>query len=291
MGTPGANPAAALKRAVHGGYSAATTDWRSTLARYGLAAKGVLYAAIGLLAIQAAAGTGAAAGADQRGAVELVARQPFGQVLLGLLTLGLFCLTTWQAILAVKGDPVEGHDTKDRVTYGAKAVIYLLSAATALTILLTGWGAEAPMGGSAGSERSQDEATATLMAWPGGPWLVGLAGVLIIGLAVYQFYKHTLNMDFMYRLDRSRMSPSLESGVERAGRAGYGARAIVLLVSGLFLLIAAVRHDPNEAVGLSGALEAISRQAAGQLGLWGVAIGLVLYGVFCFAEARYRRAT
>lgn len=291
MEARGGNPAAAAKRAIQSGYSATTTDWRSTLARYGLAAKGVLYGAIGLLAIQVAAGTTSHGSADQRGAVELVASQPFGQLLLGLLTLGLFCLTAWQAILAVKGDPVEGSDTIDRVKFAAKAAIYLLTAATALTILLAGWGSSGPMSESAGSESSQDETAAIVMAWPAGPWLVGLAGMLIIGLAVYQFYMHTLNMDFMYRLDRSRMSGTLASGVERAGRAGYGARAVVLLVTGLFLLIAAVRHDPREAVGLSGALAAISGQGYGQIALWGIAMGLFLYGLFCLAEARYRRAT
>lgn len=284
-----ANPAAALKHALHPG-AAAVGDWRSTLARFGLAAKGVLYGAIGLLTLQVAAGDASPERADQRGAVELVASQPFGQWLLVLLTAGLFCLAIWQVLIAIKGDPVEGSSTSDRVKYAAKAVIYFAVAGTALTILLGHWGSRTSLPGSGGSDSAQSEAAATMMSWPGGQWLVGAAGVLLIALAAYQFYKHALNMEFMYRLDRWRMSGRLQANVERAGRAGYGARSVVFAVAGVFLIIAAAEHDPQQAVGFSGALREISQQAWGELVLWGVAIGVFLYGLFCFAEAKYRRA-
>jgi hypothetical protein len=87
------------------------------------------------------------------------------------------------------------------------------------------------------------------------------------------------------------MSRELRAAVERAGRFGYAARAVVLATIGVFLVAAAVHHDPKESVGLSGALQAVSEQQWGQAILWLVAIGLFLYGCFCFAEARFRRAT
>lgn len=95
----------------------------------------------------------------------------------------------------------------------------------------------------------------------------------------------------MQRLSRVQMSRSVETGVERAGRAGYAARAIVLAIVGTFFIVAAVQHDPQEAVGLSGALQALSERGWGAAVLWFVAIGLFLFGCFCFAEAKYRRAT
>jgi hypothetical protein len=207
------------------------------------------------------------------------------------MTAGLVCLALWQVLIAVKGDPVEGSGTADRVKYAVKAVIYLAVAGTALAILLANWGVDAPaVPGSAGGDGAQADAAATMMSWPGGRWLVGIAGVFVVGLAAYQFYKHTLNMEFMYRLDRWSMSGRLQAGVERAGRAGYGARSVVLTVAGLFLIVAALRHDPQQAVGFSGAIREISQQTWGELVLWGVAIGVFLYGLFCFAEAKYRRA-
>ena len=262
-------------------------DWRSALARFGLAAKGVLYAALGLLAINVASGEAGSQTATRQGAIELVASQPFGQWLLGILTAGLFALAAWHIVQAIKGDPVEGSEASDRAKFAGKAIIYLGTATTALTLLMSRLGSGSAGGNSGGG--SEDQATATVMAWPGGPWIVGIGGVVIIAFAVYQFYKHTWRKQFMQRL--GAMDHDVRRGVERAGQAGYAARAIVAAIAGGFLIVAAVQHDPQEAVGLSGALGSLSGETWGQVVLWTIAIGLVLYGAFAFAEAKYRRAT
>lgn len=259
-------------------------DWRSALARFGLAAKGVLYAALGLLAINVASGDAASQTASRQGAIALVASQPFGQWLLGILTAGLFALAAWHIIQAIKGDPVEGSEASDRVKFAAKAAIYVGTAITALTMLMSGLNSSGSSGGG-----SEDQATATVMSWPGGQWLVGIGGILIIAFAIYQFYKHSYHKKFMERF--GAMDPDVRTSVERAGQAGYAARAIVAAIAGGFLIVAAVQHNPQEAVGLSGALASLPAETWGQVVLWIIAIGLVLYGAFAFAEARYRRAT
>jgi hypothetical protein len=256
-------------------------DWRSTLARVGLTAKGVLYAALGLLALQVAKGEASTGTVSREGAVELVASQPFGQALLVLFTIGLFSLAAWQTILAFTGDPVEGSETKDRVKYGIKAAIYATTAVTALMMV---------MGDRRSSGSSEDQAAGILMGWPGGPWIVGLLGLAVLALAAQQLYGHAMNKKFMERLSIGG-GGDIGRNVERAGRAGYAARGVVLVVVGIFFLVAAIQHDPREAVGLSGALQVLSQQAWGTALLWFVAIGLLLYGGFCFAEAKYRRAT
>jgi hypothetical protein len=152
-------------------------------------------------------------------------------------------------------------------------------------ILLGGWGP----GPGSGSESPQ-QAAATAMVLPGGPWLVALAGAAIMAVGVYQAHTHAWHRTFMRRMDRAHMSPQVERWVERAGRWGYGARASVLVTSGVFLVVAALRHDPEEAVGLGGALDRVAAQPWGDAGLWFIAIGFVAYAMFCIAEARYRRA-
>ena len=266
-------------------------DWRSTLARTGLVAKGVLYGALGVLAINVASGAAASQSASRQGAIELVASQPLGQWLLGILTAGLFALALWQAIMAVTGDPVEGSEPKDRAKAAAKALIYLGTAITSLRVLMAYGGASSGGSGSGGGGSSEDQATAMVMGWPGGQWIVGIVGLLIVGAALYHLRKHAVNKAFMRRLDRGAIGADLESGIERAGQAGYAARAIVAIIAGVFLVVAAVQHDPQEAVGLSGALAALPQETWGQAVLWVIALGLALYGAFCFAEARYRRAT
>lgn len=266
----------------------AKADWRAGLARAGLIAKGVLYAAIGVLAIDLVSANAASQTASKRGAIELVASQPFGQWLLGLLTAGLSALALWRIILAVKGDPVEGSEAKDRAKFIAEALLYLGTATTALSLLMAHWGSGGASG--AGGASTQDQAAATVMSWPGGPWLVGLVGVAVIAAAIYQFNQHVAHKAFMTRLARSEMRAKVRTGVERAGRAGYSARAIVLVIVGIFFVVAAVQHDPQEAVGVSGALQALTGYAWGQAVLWVVAIGLFLFGCFSLAEAKYRRA-
>jgi hypothetical protein len=244
-------PAVARATANHVTAAAASSDWRGIVARSGLVAKGVLYAALGLLAIKVASGQASARTANQRGAIELVASQPLGEWLLLLLTVGLFALSIWQVILVIKGDPVDGSAATDRAIFAGKAFLYFGTAMTALRLL----------------------------------------GVFVVGAAIYQFHYHAMNRGFMKRLATGRMSRHLASIVERAGRAGYASRAIVLGIIGLFFIVAAVEHDARAAVGLSGALQAAARQTWGAVILWVVAIGLLLYGGFCFAEARYRRST
>jgi hypothetical protein len=215
-----------------------------------------------------------------------------GQLLLGLLTLGLFALAIWQIILVATGDPVEGGDPQDRASYAIKALVYLGTAATAFTMLAAQWGISAfgMPGAGAGDEASQDQTAAMIMGWPGGRWLVAAIGIGVVVFAVYQLLQHGVDSRFMQRLDRGRMGREVAAHVERGGRWGYSARAIALGIMGVFFVVAAVQHDPAEAVGLSGALQVLAEQPWGPFVLWAVAIGLAVYGCYCIAEAKYRRA-
>jgi hypothetical protein len=244
--------AASARSATAHAKTAVQGDWRSTLARSGLVAKGVLYGTLGVLAIQVATGDASSQEASTRGAIELVASQPFGQWLLGLLTFGLFALAIWQFIIAVKGDPVEGSEAKDRAKYAGKAIIYLGTAITAASAWLSQMGSDSGGAASTGGGGSEDQAAALVMSWPGGTWIVGIVGLAVIGAGIYQLYHHTVKKKFMERLARARMSETVETNVERAGRGGYASRAIVFAMVGVFLIVAAVQHDPSEAIGFRG---------------------------------------
>jgi hypothetical protein len=267
------------------------SDWRSLLARWGLAAKGILYVALGILAINVAMGDAPSGSATSRGAVELVASQPFGQILLGVLTVGLFALALWQLLLALTGDPVEGSGLKHRAKFTGKALVYGAAAMTALSVFMPSLGGLTGGTSGAGGGEGQARATAEIMSWPGGPWLVAILGVSVIAAGLSQLRAHAWRARFMKRLATSRMHGQVKPMVERAGRAGYAARSIVFAMAGGFLIVAAIQHDPQEAIGLSGALQVLSERSWGQAVLWIVAVGVFLYGVFCFAEAKYRRAT
>jgi hypothetical protein len=84
------------------------------------------------------------------------------------------------------------------------------------------------------------------------------------------------------------MSETARRWTTRAGVVGYLARAVVLVLIGVFLVRAALEYDPNEAVGLDGALQKLAHQTFGPVLLGVVAAGLAVYGVFYLVRAAYR---
>lgn len=261
--------------------NAADGDWKETLGRIGLVGRGVMYAVIGLLAIQLALGNDSQE-ASNSGAIEWIAQQPLGKFLLVALTISLFCLAAWRLLEVAVGDPVEGDDATDRAEYAIKGVIYAALAVGALSATISNWSGDGGSGGGSGDDQNQ-EAAATVLEWPAGQWIVTAVGLGIVGYAIYMFKKHVVDEDFLQRLSTSK------DWVEKLGRGGYAARSAVFLVIGWFLTQAALTHEAGETKGLSGALQEISDQSWGQLLLLAVAVGLLAFGLFSLAEAKYRR--
>jgi hypothetical protein len=262
--------------------AAAPGEGKQALGRLGLVGKGVVYALVGFLALHIATGD-RGADASQTGAVEYVAHQPFGRFLLVALTAALFAMAAWRLIEVVTGDPVEGSEAKDRTKYAVVGLLYLALATSALSITLANWGEETSGGGQGGG---QQQAAAQVLDWPGGRWLVGLGGALLIALAVYTFKTHVIDKEFVERIRAAGAG-----WLERLGQVGYAARAVVYSIVGVFLIQAAIAFDPNKAKGLSESLASLADSSWGRVVLWAVALGLMAFGAFTLAEARYRRAT
>ena len=72
------------------------------LARAGLAARGVMYVLVGVIAVQIAV-EDSRQQADRTGAVRLVAHTPFGSVILWLLVVGFAGMTLWRLSEAAWG--------------------------------------------------------------------------------------------------------------------------------------------------------------------------------------------
>ncbi|GFG93599.1 DUF1206 domain-containing protein [Mycobacterium bourgelatii] len=263
-------------------------DVRSKVARIGLFGKGALYALLGFLAINVALGNRSSDGASEVGAIQTVAQAPLGKFLLIALTAALIALVVWLVTQAISGDPIEGSDGSHRAKCAAKAVLYSGAALASLSVLIANWGgnAETVPGGSGDGKQ---HATAAVMGLPGGQWIVMLAGLAAIAFGGYEIYKHTVNRDFMKRL--GQLDYDKRRPVEALGRAGYAGSGLVTIGVGFFLVVAGLTFDPDEAKGLSGLLAELAGQSWGQLVLWLIAIGLFAYGLFSFAEARYRPVT
>ena len=271
--------------AVGGTVASKAKDWKDPIGRVGLVGQGVVATIVGLLAIRIAMGDKDEA-ATSEGAVAWLAEQPLGKFLLVALTVALFALALWRFLCAAMGDPVEGSAAKDRLKYAVLGVLYLLLAITTLGVTIANWTGS---GDTAGNEESGDEgsqkAASTLFDWPAGRWLVGILGVAVIGYAGYSFYKQVVGRKFAERLDADE-----GSWIVRLGLIGYCAQSLVYAVIGFFFIQAAIAFKSTTAKGPSGALIELADTTWGKVLLWVIAIGLFAYGVFCIAEAKYRKA-
>ena len=263
-----------------GGEHVARSRAFEMLARSGFAARGLIYMIIGVLAIKLALGDGGTA-TNQQGALRTIAHQPFGKLLLTMVAVGLGGYALWRFVRAALGHGPEGSDSGfDRVAALGSGIVYAGLCAIAVGLLI---GA-----GSGGSSGKPSKTTAGVLGWPAGTWLVGIAGAVVIGIGLYQGYRG-ISRDFLDDSKTERMSRAVRSAVTWLGIVGYLARMVVFALVGIFLIKAAVEYDPNKAVGLDGALAKIAHASYGPLLLGIVAAGLIAFGVYSLADARYRR--
>jgi hypothetical protein len=256
--------------------------WVERLARFGYAAKGVVYIVVGAIATQAALGMGGEATGTQ-GAMRSIARQPFGRVMLGVVAFGLLAYVIWRWVQAITDADDKGTEAKGialRLGYTGSGLIYAGLAYSAARIL---FGAR-----DDGKPGAAESWTASVMEYPYGNWLVVLAGLGVIGYGLYQCYKGYA-AKFRKRLKIGEMSERGILWATRSGRFGFIARGVVFLIVGVFLIQAALHYDSSEAKGLDGALQLLIRQSYGKWLLCLVALGLVAYGLYMLVEARYRR--
>jgi hypothetical protein len=261
--------------------SAVRNPWVERLARFGYAARGVVYALIGLLAIQAAfQGRGAIEQqATPEGALQRIAEQ--SRLLLVLMAIGLVGYALWRFVQAVLDPENRGNDAKGLVERGSMLASGIGYAGLALLAARMASGSGASDSGSQGT-------AAGLMDKPFGRWLVILAGIAVIASALYQIYE-AYTKKFRKRLKLEEMNADEERLATHTGQVGLAARGIAFLVSGWFLIQAGLRYDPNEARGLGGALASLASQPYGPWLLGLVALGLIAYGAYSFLEARYRK--
>lgn len=240
-------------------------------ARLGYVVLGILHLVIAWIAIKIAWGIGSASeSADTSGALKQMASSTTGPFLLGIAVVGFAMLAIWQLIEAA----ISHGEAKDRGKAAAKGLMYAVFGWTAFKV---------SQGGAGSNEEQTEDFTAGLMGSPGGRLLVGVLGLVVLGVAGYHIYKGWTKK-FLQDL---REHPGGWAVV--AGRIGYIAKGIALIIVGFFFLVAAWQADPEKAQGLDGALKTVKDQAFGPVLLTLVAVGIAAYGVYSFARARYAR--
>ena len=111
-------------------------------ARFGIAARGVVYIVIGVLAVKLALGDGGKA-TDQQGALHTIAKQPAGTLLLASSAIGLLGYASWRLLRAALGGTQGQDDLKDRIDGVASGICYAILFVAAVKILAGSGGAAA----------------------------------------------------------------------------------------------------------------------------------------------------
>jgi hypothetical protein len=251
----------------------------AALARLGLAARAFVYVVIGWLALQIAAGHHTEQ-ANQRGALAEVAGQPLGKVLVWITGIGFAGYALWRLSEAALGTAAEGDDAGPRLKSLARGLVYLGLAVSTISFV-TG-------NSNQGQAQQQATTTAKLLRHSYGQWLVGLAGVIVVVVgAVMVFEGARKKFEKDLRLDG--LSATTRKVVVSLGVVGTIARGVVFCVAGVLVVDAAVTYDPKESSGIDGALRTLAAQSFGPWLLGALAVGLIAFGAYGFAAARWAK--
>jgi hypothetical protein len=265
----------------NGGLRAAS-PWLVMLGRAGYAAKGIVYVVIGALAARAALGSGGAT-TDSRGALNVIHDGPLGKAALLAIGIGLLGYMAWRLVAAVTD--AEGKGDKP-----TKLVVRAAQAARGIAYGALGVQALRQLGGDGGG--SQGEATrhwtARLLDMPFGRALVIGVALGVLGYAGYQLYR-AFSDKAKKHLDLAQAGPTQATWIVRLGRFGIAARAVVFAMIAVLIGRAGMQRDSGEAGGIAQSLQALGNADYGRLVLGAVAFGLIAYGVYQLATARYRQ--
>ena len=257
---------------------AAGDSYLNRLARVGLIVYGVIHLLIGVTATQLALGNGGQA--DHSGAMATLADSAFGKVVLWAGAVGFVALALWWLVEAVAGSrgPTGARQLGETLKSLGKTVLF-----AALAVLSVRFAA-----GSGGGQ-GQESTTATIFELPGGQFIVGAGGLIIVGIGVYHIYKG-VTQSFLEDLRYEAETGTSGTAITTLGAVGYPAKGVAIALVGILFVIAAVQRDPQDAGGLDEALKSLQEQPFGPWLLLIIAVGLAAFGIYCFARARYQRS-
>lgn len=256
--------------------SMSDSRWFEHTIRVGLAAYGFMHVLIGWLGLHLAFGDRAGA-PDHHGALHVLARQSGGEVMLWITGLGLFALSLWQITEAVWGHTKEG---------GAKRAFERLGSAGKVVLYgVLGYSAIKTATGSS-STSSEVGLTRKLLDLPAGQLIVMGIGV-VIGVVAVVHIKRGVTASFDKRLEPGALSGTSGSIVKQLGQIGYVAKGVAFAVLGGLFVWAGATYDADQAGGLDTALRTLLDESVGPWLLGIVAVGIVAFGMYCFAWAKY----
>jgi hypothetical protein len=250
---------------------------KKNFARFGVATKGIVYFLIGGLTALAAFGQGGQkSGSDT--ALDFIAQQSYGRILLAITALGLIGYVFWRWYQAFADPKNNGTDAKamvKRVSYFGSGVFYGILAYSALQRAM-GNGGSGSGGGNSLFQKMFNSDYAMAFAI--------IIGVILAGKAIYEFYQ-AYSGKFREEVDEAGLDPKAQEAVIKSGKVGFTARGIVVAIMA-FLMFRAAFSGNMDQVGKTDAFSYLQNEF-GTVVMGIIALGLVAYGVFMMIKAKY----
>lgn len=237
----------------------------------GQVANGIVHLIIGGIALGVAFGAGGSA--DQSGAMRALQQTPVGSIALWAVGIAMVALALHAFVTVIA---LSKREAKDALKAAGRGIAYAAVGSTALVYAL---------GGSSDGEESTESLSGELMANPFGLVLVGAIGVavaIIGGFFVAKGLRKKFREDVAPPANAQRL-------VDVLGTSGYAAKGLAVIIVGVLFVIAAFTRDESQAGGIDGALQSLTTVPGGVFALVAIAIGLMLYGLYCFARGAWSR--
>lgn len=251
------------------------------LARLGYASKAVIYGIVGVLAVLTATDRGGRI-TDTSGALKVVLTQPFGRLLLIVVAVGLCGYAVWRLLDAITDPDRHGTSRKGlviRIGNVIRGCVYGALGIEAIR-LLRGLGGSRP-----------DEAemwTGRILRLPFGELALGLVGVIAAVYGVAEIIE-SIKGKYDEKVDWSAIDARVRSTAKRISRFGVAVRGGLIATLGVYLVRAALTHDPSEVAGSRESMLRLGGLVEGRWFLAVIAAGVIAYAVDQAVHARCRR--
>ncbi len=255
-----------------------------TLAQFGFYTKDFLFIVIGILAIMVAIGEKGGQISDPTGALSRIAQATFGKVILIVFIAGAFGHGAWNVLRGVADVDNSGTNWQGiskRIIAVSVGIFYFFLAWTAWVIVLT-----ANIAVENGT--IQKTFTAIILALPFGAIIVAVVGLVVIGAGINECYRG-LTGKVQENFKQYKLEGNSRNIITVLGFLSFLARALIFGLIGWFFISAAIQANPNEAIGIDGALRTLGGSYYGKALLFFTSAGLICFGVLSLYEAKYRR--
>lgn len=245
-------------------------------ATIGFVSKGLVYLVMGTLSLLAALNMGGeSSGTNQ--ALKFLKKQPFGQILLMLLGMGLLCYSFWMFVQSIKDPEDLGNSRKAKLQrFGlfTTGLVYTVVAVLAFYHVFT-YVAE-------GNSETRylnflGSYTLSVIFICVGIILAIQAIVLIVGV-----FKGGL-------LDQFNLEGhKYHRFIRHIGQFGFYSRAFIVAIIAYFFLRAGIYTGSNDIKGIQDAFSFLDQSTVGRILMGFTAVGFISYGAFYVLLTRYR---